>query len=71
MSIAQACQWFVEHLKTMECRYGITFTKGMSVHVFPVDEEGQRVIARDERGRPIDRVTRTGRYKSTVEEFKM
>lgn len=68
MTMAQACQWAVEHMKAVQDRYGISFTKGVQLFVDPIDEEGTPVIAREPDGRPVQRL-RSGRYKSSTEDF--
>jgi hypothetical protein len=71
MTIEEACQWLIEHLKVVQDRYAITHSAGISLFINPIDEEGQPVLARGHDGKPITHLPRRGRYKPVTEEFNI
>jgi hypothetical protein len=71
MTLSQACQWIIEHLKSVEDKYAVTHSAGVCLYIYPIDEEGKPVEVRGQDGRPVTHLPKRGRYKPATEEFNI
>lgn len=71
LTMAQVRQAIFEALGQIEDEHNLRHSRNVTVFVNPIDEFGEKVVLRDERGKVLSRVTKKGPYRSAADEYSI
>ena len=71
MKLADLRQAIYEKLGELEQTFAIAYSQGATLYINPTNGEGDTVQARTRDGRPVNRMTSNGPYKSAAQEFNI
>jgi hypothetical protein len=69
--MAQVRQAIFEALVQIEDEHNLRHARNVSLFINPIDEFGEKVVLRDERGKVLSRLTKKGPYRSAADEYNI
>lgn len=71
LTMAQVRQAIFEALGQIEDEHNLRHARNVSLFMNPIDEFGEKVVLRDERGKVLSRLTKKGPYRSAADEYNI
>lgn len=71
LTMAQVRQAIFEALGEIEEEHNLRHSRNVTLFVNPINEYGEKVVLRDERGKELSRVTKKGPYRSAADEYNI